>query len=461
MSTIKIISPSDGSVVASRELASEDEIEGKLNQAVATQTLWRNTKLDVRINYCKKALDWFAQNKEVLGQDISKQMGRPIKFAQGEINGLIERAEYMMQVAPDALADIQVEKKAGFKRFIRPTPLGICFIIAPWNYPYLTAINAIIAALLAGNTVVLKHSAQTLLCAEAFYDAFKAAGLPRGIFQSMHMNHDQTSQLVQDSRINFISFTGSVAGGKAIEQAAAGLFKSISLELGGKDAAYVREDADVENAAENLADGAFFNSGQSCCGIERIYVHDAVYDEFLARLIEHTNALKLGPSMDEATTLGPMVNTKAADFAREQVKQALKSGAINHIDERAFELSKAGTNYLAPHILTNVDHDMSIMMDESFAPVVGVMKVSDDDEAVKLINDSPYGLTSSIWSKDESAMIELADQINTGTVFMNRCDYLDPALAWTGVKDSGRGCALSKLGFSQVTRPKSFHIRES
>lgn len=461
MTRIEIVSPSDGSKVATRELATDDEINTSLEQAVLAQKNWASLDVAARIVYCKKAMDWFENNKAVLAQGICEQMGRPVQYAQGEISGLIERANYMMEIAQDALADKPVAKVKGFKRFIRPTPLGTCFIIAPWNYPYLTAINGVITALLAGNPVLLKHSAQTLLCAEAFRDAFNAAGLPKGIFQILHLSHYQTAELIQEPRIKFVSFTGSVAGGKAVELAAAGLFKPIALELGGKDAAYVREDADVLNAAENLADGAFFNSGQSCCGIERIYVHEQVFDAFLAAIIKATKQLTLGPALNQDTTLGPMVNAKSASFAREQVKEALKKGAINHIDEKEFPLSKVGSCYLAPHILSNVTHDMAIMNEESFAPVVGIMKVKDDAEALKLINDSQYGLTASIWTKNEAAMLVLADNIETGTVFMNRCDYLDPALAWVGIKDSGRGIALSHLGFAQVTRPKSFHIREA
>ena len=461
MTPIEIISPSDGSTVATRDVATDDEINTCLEQAQLAQKTWMALDVTKRISYCQKAMDWFENNKAILAQGISEQMGRPIQYAQGEISGLIERAEYMMSIAQDALADKPATPLAGFKRFIRPTPLGTCLIIAPWNYPYLTAINGVITALLAGNTVLLKHSAQTLLCAEAFLDAFNAAGLPKGVFQILHVSHSQTADLVQAPSIKFVSFTGSVSGGKAIELAAAGLFKPVALELGGKDAAYVREDADVLNAAENLADGAFFNSGQSCCGIERIYVHESVFDEFLTAIIKTSKQLKLGSALNQDTTLGPMVSVRSANFAREQIKQALEQGAISHIDEQDFPLSKEGSCYLAPHILSNVNHDMAIMSEESFAPVVGIMKVKNDEDALAHINDSQYGLTASIWTQDENAMLALANDIETGTVFMNRCDYLDPALAWVGVKDSGRGCALSYLGFAQVTRPKSIHIREA
>lgn len=456
---ITIHSPSDNHVVAQRSLASDSSIRQSITHAQLAQAPWQQMPVKVRATYCLKAIEWFMDNQNEIALEISQQMGRPIQYAAGEIAGMQERALHMIDIANDSLKDIKVEDKVGFTRFIRPTPLGTVFVIAPWNYPYLTAINAIIPALMAGNTVILKHSAQTLLCAERFSQAFEAAGLPAGIFQFLHLSHDQTAQLVQHKAINFVSFTGSVNGGKAIEQASAGHFKPVALELGGKDAAYVRHDADVNYAAENLVDGSFFNSGQSCCGIERIYVHDAVYDEFLQKFIELTKQYTLGSALNKATTLGPMINTKAANFAREQIQQAKEQGAVCHINESDFPLSKKDTPYLAPQVLTQVDHSMSIMNEESFAPVVGIMSVASDEQALDLINDSDYGLTTSLWTQDTKNALYLVDYIQSGTVFMNRCDYLDPALAWVGIKNSGRGCALSPLAYQQFTRPKSIHIK--
>ncbi len=457
---INIVSPSDQSTVATRTLATDASIQQALTDSNNAQLSWRKTTLKVRAEYCLKAVQWFMDNQVDLALEISQQMGRPIQYAKGEIIGLQERALYMIEVAASALQDIHLDAKPGFTRFIRPTPLGTVLVIAPWNYPYLTAVNAIIPALMAGNCVILKHSAQTLLCAERFAQAFKYAGLPRGVFQYLHLDHEQTAQVVQDPSINFISFTGSVAGGKAIEKSAAGHFKSVALELGGKDAAYVCEDAKLELAVESLVDGAFFNSGQSCCGIERIYVHQNVYEKFVKSFVALTQNAILGDALDSTTTLGPMVNRKAAQHAREQISQALHMGAKVHINEENFPLSQMNSNYLAPQVLTHVNHNMDIMMQESFAPVVGVMKVLSDDDAIKLINDSAYGLTASIWTQDQEAAIEIAERINTGTVFMNRCDYLDPAMPWVGVKDSGRGCSLSHLAYQQLTRPKSFHLKQ-
>jgi len=390
-------------------------------------------------------------------------MGRPIKYAAGEVSGLEERARYMIDIAGQELADMPLENKAGFRRFIRRQPLGVVLTLAPWNYPYLTAVNSIIPALMAGNSVLLKHSAQTLLCAERFYQAFEQAGLPAGVFQYLHLSHAETADLVKHENINYVSFTGSVEGGKAIEQAAAGLFKSLALELGGKDPAYVMADAEIDYSVENLVDGAFFNSGQSCCGIERIYVHEHHYDKFVEKYVAQVNQYRLGNPLDQATTLGPVVNSKAADFVRKQIKQAVSMGAKTCIDESSFTegdfASQPGTPYLAPQVLIDVDHTMSIMKDETFGPVVGIMKVSSDSQAIELMNDSVYGLTASLWTNNVDKAIESGDLLQTGTVYMNRCDYLDPALPWVGVKQSGRGCSLSKLAYQQLTRPKSFHLK--
>ncbi|HSG66366.1 MAG TPA: aldehyde dehydrogenase family protein, partial [Gammaproteobacteria bacterium] len=304
-----------------------------------------------------------------------------------------------------------------------------------------------------------KHSAQTPLCAERFAESFAEAGLPEGVFQVLHMDHASTERVIRDPRVDFVAFTGSVAGGHEIQAAAAARFVGTGLELGGKDPAYVRADADLAHAVENLVDGSFFNSGQSCCAIERIYVHQQIYDRFLEGFVELTNKYRLGNPLAPETNLGPMVRMAAAELVRQQIDEAIAAGARALIDPAAFPANAPGTPYLAPQVLVNVDHDMRIMSEETFGPAVGIMKVRSDDEAIALMNDSRYGLTASIWTRDEQAAIAIGDRVQTGTWFMNRCDYLDPALAWVGVKDSGRGCTLSSVGYEHLTRPKSYHLR--
>jgi len=386
-------------------------------------------------------------------------MGRPVAQTPGEVRGFEERARHMIAIAPAALEDMAVEPKAGFTRFIRRTPLGTVFVVAPWNYPYLTAVNAVVPALMAGNTVLLKHSHQTPLCAERFSEAFDAAGLPEGVFQHLHLSHGTTAELIGHEGIDFVAFTGSVAGGHAVQQAAANRFIGAGLELGGKDPAYVRADADLAHAAEGIVDGAFFNAGQSCCGIERAYVHGDVYAAFVEGAADLVRRYRLGNPLEAETTMGPMVRANAADFVRGQVRDALAAGARALIDPNDFPADEPGTPYMAPQILVNVDHSMRIMTEESFGPVLGIMEVASDAQAIELMNDSDYGLTASIWTRDEAAALAIGDRVETGTWFMNRCDYLDPALAWTGVKNSGRGCTLSRIGYEQLTRPKSFHLR--
>jgi len=365
----------------------------------------------------------------------------------------------MIKIAPESLAPHRPQPKEGFTRFIEKTPVGIVFVIAPWNYPYLTAVNSIVPALIAGNAVILKHAAQTLLVGERFAKAMEVANLPKGLFTNLVLTHEDTAKILSSHAVDHCVFTGSVAGGRAIEKVAAGTFTTLGLELGGKDPAYVRADANFDHAVENLVDGVFFNSGQSCCGIERIYVHESLYDRFVEGFVALTKTYKMGNPLDESVTLGPLATAKGADLVRAQVKEALSKGAKAHIDASLFPLDKGTGPYLMPQVLTNVDHSMSLMREENFGPVVGIMKVKDDAEALKLMNDSPYGLTAAIWTQDEAAAQRLGRDIETGTVFMNRCDYLDPALAWTGVKDTGRGVSLSAIGYDTLTRVKSYHLR--
>jgi acyl-CoA reductase-like NAD-dependent aldehyde dehydrogenase len=456
---LKCVTPVDGSVYVDRKLATQAEIEAALGRARKAAAEWRHVPIRERQAMLTRAVDAFVASKAKIAEEISWQMGRPVAQSPGEVRGFEERARTMIELAPEALKDIVVGEKAGFHRFIRRDPLGVVFVVAPWNYPYLTAVNSVLPALMAGNAVVLKHSAQTPLCAERFAEAFRKGGLPEGVFQFLHLSHEDTAKIIRDARIDFVAFTGSVAGGHAVQEAAAGRFIGTGLELGGKDPAYVRPDANMNHAIENLVDGAFFNSGQSCCGIERIYAHEAIYDRFLEGFVALTRKYRLGNPIEADTTLGPMVRASAAEFVRKQIADAVNAGAKALIDPKSFKADKPGTPYLAPQVLVNVDHSMSVMTEESFGPVIGIMKVRSDEEAVALMNDSPYGLTAAIWTTDEEAAIRIGDAVETGTWFMNRCDYLDPALAWTGVKDSGRGCTLSRVGYEQLTRPKSFHLR--
>ena len=456
------ISPIDGALYVERALASDAAIDAALNKAAHAQRSWKHTPVAERADICRRLAAWCVERADVLGEELTRQIGRPIAYSPFELRrGFNERIQYMCDIAARELADIAVEPKENFQRFIRREALGTVLVLAPWNYPWLASVNAVVPAILAGNSVILKIAPQTPLVAERYAEAFAAAGLPDGVFQYLHIDHDQVAEVIADARIAFVAFTGSVAGGHAVQRAASARFLATGLELGGKDPAYVRADVPLDAAIENLVDGAMFNSGQSCCAIERIYVHRAVYEPFVAGFVDLTKQYKLGNPLDPAITLGPMVRTDAADKARAHIADAVQRGAQALIDERDFPLSRPGTPYLAPQVLVNVNHTMLVMTEETFAPVVGIMPVRDDEEAIRLMNDSHYGLTASVWTTDAEAALCIGDQIETGTLYMNRCDYLDPALAWTGVKDSGRGCTLSRLGFDAFTRPKSFHLRLS
>lgn len=459
MSDIVCISPIDGSELARRPAASEAVIARVVADARAAQRVWRQVPIAERAAHVLRFLDAMLAMSQEIVPELAQQMGRPVRYG-GEFGGFEERVRYVVDMAEEALAPvIPHDARPGFTRYIKRDPLGLVLVVAPWNYPYLTAVNTIAPALIAGNAVLLKHAAQTILVGERFQAAMDRAGLPEGLFANLVLTHDQTSRLIGSGAVDFVNFTGSVEGGRAIERAAAGTFTPLGLELGGKDPAYVRADADLDFAVGNLVDGAFYNSGQCCCGIERIYVHESLYDRFVDGFVDLTSRYVLGNPLDEATTLGPMAQKRFADLIRGQIREAVDKGATAHIDPAGFPADKEGTPYLAPQVLTGVDHTMSVMREESFGPVVGIMKVRGDEEALALMNDSIYGLTASVWTTDLEAAERLGDAIETGTVFMNRCDYLDPGLAWTGVKDTGRGASLSRIGFEMLTRPKSFHLR--
>jgi acyl-CoA reductase-like NAD-dependent aldehyde dehydrogenase len=454
------ISPIDGSVVAEVRLAADREIDATLDAAVRAQGEWRHVPLDERMAICGRMVDWMLGRADEIATELTWQMGRPVSQTPLEIRrGFQERARHMIAIAPDALADVEAGPKPGFRRFIRREPLGAVLVLAPWNYPYLTSVNAVVPAILAGNSVILKVSRHTPLVAPRYAQAFAEAGLPPGVFQHVHADHDAALRMVGDRRVAFVSFTGSVDGGRAVQQAAAQRFIGTNLELGGKDPAYVRPDAPLAAAIDNLVDGAYFNAGQSCCAVERIYVHRDIFTRFVDGFVALTREYRLGNPLAPDTTLGPMVRTGAADFVRGQIAEAVAQGARPLVDPREFPANAEGTPYVAPQVLVGVTHRMRVMFEETFGPAVGIMAVDHDEEAIGLMNDSRYGLTASIWTADAEAAIRIGERVETGTWFQNRCDYLDPALAWTGVRDSGRGCSLSRLGYDGLTRPKSFHLR--
>jgi acyl-CoA reductase-like NAD-dependent aldehyde dehydrogenase len=456
--TIQCISPVDGRVYAERPCLSLAEAEAMAARARAAQPAWAARPLAERIAAVTAGVAKLNEMKPRVVEELAWQMGRPTRYG-GEFGGVNDRTAYMAEIAESALAPMVVENSDRFERRICREPVGVVFVLAPWNYPYLTSINTIVPALIAGNAVVLKHASQTLLVGERLAEAFHAGGVPADIFQNVVLDHATTEALIGARAFNFINFTGSVAGGAAMERAAAGTFTGLGLELGGKDPGYVMDDADLDAAVDSLMDGAMYNAGQCCCGIERIYVHESLYDAFVEKAVAWVKALKLGNPFEPTSTIGPMANKRFAHVVREQISEAIAEGATPLIDPALFPEDDGGA-YLAPQILVNVNHEMRVMREESFGPVVGIMPVKNDDEAIAVMNDSPYGLTASLWTRDPERAAAIGARIETGTVYMNRCDYLDPALCWTGCKDTGRGGSLSVLGFYSVTRPKSYHLKK-
>ncbi|MBR0555049.1 aldehyde dehydrogenase family protein [Ciceribacter sp. L1K23] len=458
MTMIQCISPIDGSVYAERPAMSLEAATEAVARTRKAQKAWARRPLEERVQLVLKGVARLNEMADEVVPELAHMMGRPVRYG-GEYKGFNERSNYVASIAADSLKPLVIEESASFERRIEREPHGVVFVIAPWNYPYMTAINTIAPALMAGNTVVIKHATQTLLVGERMVRAFVEAGVPDDVFINLFLDHQTTSALIAAGNFNFINFTGSVEGGRSIERAAAGTFAGLGLELGGKDPGYVMEDADLDAAVDTLMDGATYNSGQCCCGIERIYVHESLYDAFVEKSVAWVSNYKLGNPLDKETTLGPMANKRFAKVVREQIADAVSKGAKALVDPKLFPQDDGGA-YLMPQVLVNVDHSMAFMKDETFGPAVGIMKVKNDDEALGLMNDSPYGLTASLWTQDPERAARIGRDIETGTVFMNRADYLDPALCWTGVKETGKGGSLSVLGFQNLTRPKSYHLKK-
>ncbi|KAJ5771194.1 uncharacterized protein N7511_003245 [Penicillium nucicola] len=464
---IRTISPSTHEVIFDQPGTSLEEAIQVASDSKTAFESWRTSSLDDRKSIVKRALDIVAKNIDELSKDLTTQMGRPIRYCAAEINTMRLRAEYLMDIAEESISDLPGRPEAGFRRMVKRVPVGPVLIAGTWNYPFLTTISALVPALLAGNSVIFRPSPQTPLFGNRMLEIFTEAGLPTHVLQVIHIgNLDVLDKVVQIPQIQSVSFTGSTAGGIRLREATARHIKPVNLELGGNDAAYVREDVDVKNVAENLVDGAVFNSGQSCCSIERVYVHEKVYDAFVTAVQEELKSYKLGDPHDQSTTTGPVISAQAVKNIGAHVKDALDKGAVNATPENSsFQVASNPQtqkgNFVAPVVLTGVNHTMRTMKEETFGPVMPIMKVSGDDEAVTLMNDSDYGLTASVWTKDMARGEELLERLEAGTVFINRCDYPSPDLAWTGWKQSGLGCTLGPRGYDGFTKLKSYHMKDA
>ncbi|KAI4205397.1 MAG: hypothetical protein LQ350_000438 [Teloschistes chrysophthalmus] len=455
---ITTISPSTNTPILTRNGLADADIA--LLPAKATQAFnsYRHTPLKQRQDIVGKALKLLNDQQDVLARELAEQMGRPIAYGTKEITTAVARGQYLLKISDEALKDTAGELEHGFKRYIRKLPVGPVLILFAWNYPYLILVNSLIPALLAGNSVILKPSPQTPTIVEHISDIFSSAGLPRNVIQYFHCGSLQRlEKIVRSPQIHLVCFTGSVAGGLAVQRAAADRIVHVGLELGGKDPAYVRADVDIKWAAEEIVDGAIFNSGQSCCSVERVYVAEKIHDQFVAAVQNVLKGYKLGSPFDKNTNVGPVISKRAVELIKAHIQDALSKGAANATpDNPTFRNPPANGNYVPPTLLTGVTHDMDIMNEETFGPVIPVMKVGDDEEAVRLMNDSEFGLTASIWTSDVATGEKLAQDVEAGTIFVNRCDYPSPDLAWTGWKNSGKGVSLSKFGFEQFGQPTNF-----
>ncbi|KAF3932245.1 Omega-crystallin [Dactylella cylindrospora] len=457
------ISPITQQPIHTRDELTPDEIPSIVE---ASKKAFKNFKssydLAARQSIVSKALDILESKADSLARDLTEQMGRPIQYCANEVKTAVKRGRYMLKVSTDVLKDVPGEEEAGFTRYIRKEPLGTVLVIFAWNYPYLILVNSLVPALLAGNALILKPSPQTPTIPETFLSVLREAGLPENVVQVIHCGDPDTlSKLISTPGISSVTFTGSVVGGLAAQQAASKRIIPVGLELGGNDPAYIRPDVDIKWAAEEIVDGAVFNSGQSCCSIERVYVHQDVYDQFVEAVVGVVNNYKLGDPFTGSNHLGPVISVKSAQNIRKHIEEALASGAKSLTPDVFKEGEALGETFVRPEILADVNHDMRVMKEETFGPVIPIQKVASDEEAIQLMNDSDLGLTASIWTRDIPTGHKLAEEIEAGTVFVNRADYPSPDLAWTGWKNSGRGQTLSKFGFDQFVRLKNFHLKQA
>ncbi len=452
---LKVINPYDQKVYVELPFDTQSQIQVKLQKAWQAFEKWRRTPLQDRIATIRAGLNYFDVNRDIIAEEISCQMGKPITQSHNEFAGFFERAHYMLEIAPQALESDLLPPLEGFYRRIDREPHGVVLDIAAWNYPLLIAVNVIVPALAAGNSVLIKHSARTPLCGVHFEKAF--GGLVPGLVQNLVLSHKQTLEMIRIQKLGHVVFTGSVPGGREIYRAVAERFMAVGLELGGKDPAYVAEDADLAFAIPNIVDGGCYNAGQSCCAIERVYVHRKHYEAFIDQARQVMSAYRLGDPLDQAVTMGPLATSATIQLLDAQISAAEKGGARVALGGK--RMDQATGNFYLPTLLADVSSDAEIMQEESFGPVLPVCPVDNDAQALKMMNASRYGLTASVWTSDRQRAEWFAGRLNAGTVYQNRCDYLDPALPWTGVGDSGFGVSLSKYGFHHLTRCKSIHFR--
>ena len=452
---LQITNPADGTLV--RELAEDDarSIAAKYQRARAAQPAWAAAALEYRLAAIKKFKDQVEKRKSELAHTLTRETGKPIAQSRNELNALAGRIDFFLDNTKSALEPETASADAALREQITHEPLGVVANISAWNYPYFVGSNVFVPALLAGNAVLYKPSEFASLTGLAIGEMMLAAGVPADVFSVLVGAGPTGAQLVEQP-VDGIFFTGSYATGARIAAACAPRMVKLQLELGGKDPTYVCEDADVQTAAESLADGAMYNAGQSCCSVERIYVHERSYERFVAAFVNTVAGFKCSDPMDEATYLGPLARAPQLAVLERQIADAIAKGA--ELLAGGKRIAPPG-NWFEATVLSLVDHTMELMREESFGPVIGIQKVADDAEAVRLMNDTVYGLTAGVYTPDEARARRILAQIRSGSVYWNCCDRVSPRLPWSGVGHSGVGLTLSTYGIQAMTRPKAWHLK--
>jgi acyl-CoA reductase-like NAD-dependent aldehyde dehydrogenase len=456
--TLVVDNPFTGEPACTVPLADQAALGATLDRARAAAKSWRSSPIDERVALVERFVAALEGQTADVAADITRMMGKPLSQATSEVKGCVGRARALASIAPRCLADDVLPAVGKFERRVARAPLGVIFDLPAWNYPLLTAVNCVVPALLAGNAVIVKHSPRTPLCGEHFARAFEAAGAPASLVQALHCDHPTSERIVGDERVDHTVYTGSIYGGHRIVEAGIKRFLHTTLELGGNDPAYVAPDCDLEKTVENVVDGAMYNAGQSCCAVERVYVHRSLYGRFLEMAEPLVRAYVMGDPMKSETTLGPIAQPHHVPELEALVGDARSKGA--RVLAGGSKASAGGRGrFFEATLVADGTQGMKLFQQESFGPILPVAVVDTDEEALAKMNDSRLGLTASIWTSDRERAARLASGLECGTVFMNRCDYLDPELPWSGWKDSGRGVSLGALGFDGLTRPRAVHFR--
>jgi acyl-CoA reductase-like NAD-dependent aldehyde dehydrogenase len=457
MPTLTINNPATGQVIDERPADDAASVAAKAAAARAAQPAWAATPLRERLVTLQRFRAAIVDELDSLATTLTQEVGKPIAQSRNEINGLLPRIDFFLAQTESAIADETVFDEGGMRERIGHVPLGVVANISAWNYPYFVGCNVIVPALLTGNAVLYKPSEFATLTGLHIARLLHAAGVPEDTFAPL-IGSGEVGAALLNQRLDGLFFTGSHATGVKIAQALAPRLVKLQLELGGKDPTYVRADADPKTAAESLADGAMYNTGQSCCSVERIYVHESLHDAFVAHFLAAVKSFKVGDPMADDTYIGAITRAPQLDVLDAQVADARSKGATMHIG--GHRLPGPG-NWYEPTVFTNVNHTMELMREESFGPIIGIQKVRSDDEAIALMNDTRYGLTAGVYTRDESRARELLARVNAGSVYWNCCDRVSPRLPWSGYGDSGLGLTLSTHGIQTFTRPKAWHLRQS